>query len=236
MVKVANTINQKIKEPVKNTVLNPSWWQDKVIESSFNSQSVVSLSASNEWDYNIFSQEGVISQSYVPPNILRMLYMEQKFDIESKVKITGNPGSILDIDITSGTYKVNLGEIISVYSSIKGGGLTLGVGIKKPSKLSNFDYIVDKHSLSSTWRGLAYTYRQEGVDVIDDPYENVESKVITSLQCKTQTIKTLGIVVAAAAIVGAPYLVPAVEALPVALSEAIPAVVGFLTKVLAFAQ
>jgi len=216
MVKVANTINQKIKDPVKNTVLNPSWWQDKVIKASKTSQSVLSLSASNEWDFNLFSQEGVIAQSYVPPNILRMLYMEQKFDIESKVKITGNPGSILDIDITSGTYKVNLGEKISVYSSIKGGGLTLGVGIKKPSELPGFDYIVEKNSLSSTWRGLAHTYRKEGVDVIDDPYENVESKVITSLECNTQTIKSEGILVltvgTALALTGIPAVI---EALPV---------------------
>jgi hypothetical protein len=144
MVKVANTINQKIKDPVKKTILNPSWWQDKVIQASKTSQSVLSLSASNEWDFNLFSQEGVIAQSYVPPNILQMLYVEQKFDIKPKVKITGNPGSFMDFDVTSGTWKVNLGEKLSLFTSLKGGGMTLGVGIKKPGDDTPHDYLVDK--------------------------------------------------------------------------------------------
>jgi hypothetical protein len=216
VVTIGNTINQKIIDPIKNTVLNSEWWQEKIIESSFSSQKIVSFSASSEWDLNLFSQEGIIAQSYSPPNILKYLYVEQEFNINSKLKITGNPGSILDIDITSGTYKVNLGEKISVYSSIKGGGLTLGVGIKKPSELPGFDYMVEKNSLSSTWRGLSHTYRKEGVDVIDDQYENVESKVITSLECNTQTIKSEGIIVLAVGTALALTGIPAIiEVLPV---------------------
>jgi len=220
MVKVANTIDQKIKDPVQNTILNPSWWQDKVIQASKTSQSVLSLSASNEWDINLFSQEGVIAHSYVPPNILRMLYVEQKFDINPKVKITGNPGSLMDFDVTSGTWKVNLGEKLSIFSSIKGGGITLGVGIKKSGDSTPHDYLVDKHSLSSTWRGLTQTFRQEGIDVQKDlSNEDLESKIITTLACETQTIKTEGILVTAAvtviALTGIPALVAAVEILPV---------------------
>jgi hypothetical protein len=197
-VTLGNTINQKIIEPVQNTVLNPSWWQEKVIESSFNSQSIVSLSASNEWDLNLFSQEGIIAQSYSPPNILKVLYVAQELNINPKAKITRNPGSFMDIDLTSGTWTMNLGKKISLFTSLKGGGLALGVGIKKPGEGTGtpHDYLVDKHSLSATWRGLTHTYRQEGVDILKElSTEELESKLIKNLKCQTQTIKTEGILV-----------------------------------------
>ena len=232
MVKLANTINQKIKDPVQKTILNPSWWQDKVIQASKTSQSVLSLSASNEWDFNLFSQEGVIAQSYVPPNILRMLYVEQKFDIKPKVKITGNPGSLMDFDVTSGTWKVNLGEKLSIFSSIKGGGITLGVGIKKPGQGIEENYRLNKHSLSSTWRGLTHTYRQEGVKIAKQlSTEDLEIKTIKTLECRTQTIKTEGILITAGALLGISELlalaVPALEALP-----ALPVIGTFLKEAL----
>ncbi len=235
-VSLVNAFNQKVKEPVQNTVLNPVWWQEQVVEASKTSQPVLSLSASNEWDFNLFSQEGVIAQSYVPPNILKMLYVGQEFNIKPKAKVTANPGSILDIDITSGTYKVNLGEKLSIFSSIKGGGITVGVGIKRSDTHSPHDYLVDKHSLSSTWRGITHTYRQEGTNIDKKvSNEDLEVKKISTLVCETQTIKTEGILIVVGAILGISELyalaVPVVEALP-----ALPVIGTLLREALSGAQ
>lgn len=72
--------------------------------------------------------------------------------------------------------------------------MTLGVGIKKPGERTPHDYLVDKHSLSATWRGLTHTYRQEGVNIQKElSTEELESKLITNLKCQTKTIKTEGI-------------------------------------------
>ncbi len=77
-----------------------------------------------------------------------MLYAAQKVYIDPKAKITSNPGSLLDIDVTSGTYTLNVNKNVSLFSTLKGGGMTLGVGLKEPSQ--RFNYEVGKHSLSST--------------------------------------------------------------------------------------
>ena len=204
-----NTIKEKVIEPIETTVLSSQWWYDKFSElptspkPAFFDQQVLSLSASKEWDLNLFSQEGVIAHSYAPPNILSMFYAAQDLNIGQKEKVTSNPGSFLDIDVTSGTYTLNPTKNLSIYSSIKGGGVTLGVGIKESNITLISDYDVNKHSVSATWRGLSYTARQETVFRVDElSSEEMETQIITTQKCDTKTIKTEGILVAALAATG----------------------------------
>ncbi|MBS3751582.1 MAG: hypothetical protein KGY39_08780, partial [Anaerolineales bacterium] len=204
---------KEVKEKAKNSALNAEWWQDRIRNFATTKQSVLSLSASKEWEFNILEQDGFIIQSY-PKNLLSMLYVNQKIDVDGKGKITVNPGSLVDYDITSGTWTVNLTDRFNVFTTLKGGGVSWGVGIKKPTKLLEADYQVDKHVLGATYRGLTHSFRSEAVTVYpDEDAENVDGKTIYTLEAKTQTIKWLGVLVAVGAVVGIGEVVAAAGAL-----------------------
>ena len=103
-ISIGNTINEKVIEPVKNTVLSEEWWQDKAKKfgKRILDQKVFSISASDQWDVNMYSQAGVITQS-TPYN---MFFVNQTLKLNTKLKLTGNPGSFSDVDVTSGTFTI----------------------------------------------------------------------------------------------------------------------------------
>ncbi len=173
----------------------------------------------------MFPQEGIVTHTYIPPNILKLFYISQDYKIAPKVKVTANPGGILNIDVTSLTETLRLNKNISLFSSLKKGGIAIGLGVKKPEDMYGYDYVEDKHSLTTSWKGLIYTYQKDGVNVIDRKSNNdFEYKLIDTLQCDTKTIRSEGILITAGAALGISEL----AAGAVALGEAVPVIGGLL--------
>jgi len=192
------TIDQRVSEPsIWQKLSNPHWWQSKIkeIAGSINNQSIYSLSASDKWDINIYSQAGVIAQTS-PYN---MVYLNQRLNLGDKVKVTGNPGSLFDIDVTSETATLNITKNLNIFGSANGGAF--GISQKRPGEMGH-DYMVDKYSLGWGQYGLTLTYQQEGVDVVMDSEKgNYTVKNIAFMACETNTLRTKGLVLIGGAIV-----------------------------------
>jgi hypothetical protein len=182
---------QEVNEPsLWQKITDPIWWQTKIkeIAEGINNQSIYSLSASDKWDINMYSQAGVLAQT-TPYN---MIYVNQRLKLGDKVKVTGNPGSLFDIDVTSQTATLNVTENLSIFGSANGG--TFGVGQKRAGEMGH-DYIVDKYSLGWGQYGPTLTYRQEGVDVVlANEEENFNVKNVSYIACETNTLRTEGLV------------------------------------------
>ncbi|MFV1948902.1 MAG: C39 family peptidase [Anaerolineales bacterium] len=155
---------------------------------------LLSLSAKAAWDFHIFSQEGAILSTNTPHELLQIYYMTQKFSIEPKAVVTVNPGSLIDFYFTSGTGSVKLTKNLSY---IFGPG-EWGYSINKPSQNSEFDYILTKHLIGLSLKGITYKFIEE--EVFIDPNKTTDQyqvKLISSVKCETKTIKTEGIILAA---------------------------------------
>ena len=190
-------------------ITDPLWWKEKAREygEKVQDQKVFSVSASDHWDINMYSQAGVIAQS-TPYN---MLYVNQTLNVGYKEKLTGNPGSFADVDVTSGTLTMNMTENLSVFGSINGG--TAGYGVERPGGVAH-DYIVDKVTLGLTPQGPTITYRQEGVNrQLKNEEENFEVKGVTTIACNTYTLRTEGLVLIGGVIVLAILAGPEILAL-----------------------
>jgi len=192
-------------------ISDPEWWQEKVKEAGkkLQDQKIISLSASDKFDFSVYSQAGLIG--YSTP--VDLFFANQNFIVDEKVKVTGNPGSIADVDVISQTITVNLTKDISVFGSLQ--GLTVGFGKRRSeaTPLDNED-IVDKHSFGLTAGGITHTYRQETTEVdYVNKEENYEVKSVTTIACETQTIRTVGLVLIGGTIVVAALLGPEILAL-----------------------
>jgi len=181
-------INEKVIEPVKRTLNNP----DQILKLINPSKlpKLLSLSARETWDFNLFTQEGLVAGTYLPPNLLQLFYMEQKFNIEQKAVLTLNPGSLINYDFTTAKGSVKFNEDVSY---IFGPG-EMGFSIKSNNDEIKYDYSVAKHSIQFSWRGLTYKYKEEGV-IVQKPIDGVHVKFVNTLKCDTKTIKSEGILV-----------------------------------------
>jgi len=181
-------INEKVIEPVKRTLKNPEEILKLINPSKL--PKMMSLSARETWDINLFTQEGMVARTYLPPNFWQLFYMEQKLNIEQKAVLTLNPGSLINYDITTAKGSVKFNEDISY---IFGPG-EMGFSIKGQDDKAGYDYTVTKHSIQITWRGLTYKYKEEGV-VVQEPIDGVHVKFVNTLKCDTKIIKFEGILV-----------------------------------------
>jgi len=188
ILKALKGIDEKVIEPVKGYLKNP-----EEILKLFNPSKLpklLSLSARETWDFNFFTQEGMVARTYLPPNFWQLFYMEQKLNIEQKAVLTLNPGSLINYDITTAKGSVKLNEDVSY---IFGPG-ELGFSVKNYSKEPRYDYSVTKHSIQITIGGLTYKYKEEGV-IVQKPIDGVHVKFVNTLKCDTKTIKSEGILV-----------------------------------------
>lgn len=155
---------------------------------------ILSLSAKAAWDFNIFSQEGAILSTNTPPGMWQLFYMTQKFRVEPKAVVTVNPGSLVNFYFTSGTGSVKLTKNLSYIF----GPNEWGFSIKKPSQSSEFDYLLTKHLIGLSLKGITYKFMEE--EVFIDPNKTTDQyqvKFVSSVTCETKTIKTEGIILAA---------------------------------------
>ncbi|MCJ7715364.1 MAG: hypothetical protein MUO54_02435, partial [Anaerolineales bacterium] len=183
-----HSINENVITPYKFYRENPDEILKLVNPGSL--PKILSVSARETWDFNLFTQEGILAGTYVPPNLLQLFYMEQKFNIEQKAVFTINPGSLINYDFTAATGSVKLGKNISY---IFGPG-EMGFSFKRFQDNPDFDYLQAKHSFQVTWRGLTYKHKEERV-IIDKELSSDEYqvKLVGISKCETKTIKTEGV-------------------------------------------
>jgi len=156
------------------------------------SRNLVSISAHKDVSFNYFVEEGVITSTITPPNLLKLLYIEQKYKINEKVVVTAFPGGVIDINISTGTCKVNLRDT-SLFLSKSG---EFGFSRKKDINNKEYQYIVDKHIFLLKIDGFVYKYKEEGVVYKkSDPGGKYEVKEVETLQCIIKTIRTEGLLV-----------------------------------------
>jgi len=151
-----------------------------------------SLSAYKDLEFDMFKENGIVIDSYTPPNILNLLYMEQKLSIQPKVVVTAFPGGPFDLNISSKSLKMKVGNF-ALFGTQRGeiGFLT----ITDPQD-SNYHYIVDKHSIIFAFNGITYKYKKEGVKESEKlSNDQLDIKEVETLQCKLKTIKTEGLLV-----------------------------------------
>ena len=175
------TLRQKISDPL--------WWQSliKKIANNINDQHVYSLSASDKWEIDIYSQAGALTQTR-PYNVL---YLSQKLQLENKLKVTGNPGSVFDFDLTSQTITMKISDNVRLSGSKLGG--TVGLSQKRTGEMGH-DYVLETVSIGWGPYGPTLTYRQEGVDLLlVNEEENFNVKNISYLTCETNTFRTEGL-------------------------------------------
>ena len=208
-----NTVLPVDEDPSKPTLRqrlsDPIWWQDliKEIAKNINDQRVYSLSASDKWEIDTYSQAGVLAQTS-PYNIL---YLNQKLQLGNKIKVTGNPGSLFNIDLTSQTITLKLTDNMRISGSKIGG--TFGVSQKRAGEMGH-DYLVDKYSIGWGRYGPTLTYRQEGVDVVlVNEKENFNVKNVSYIACETNTFRTEGLLLIGGLIVLGVLIGPEIIAL-----------------------
>jgi len=192
LVRTLEGIHDEFIEPVEYYKKNPDELL-KVINFE-KLPKLLSISARESWDFDLFTQEGMVAGTYLPPNLLRVFYMKQKLNIEQKAVLTVNPGALINYDITTAKGSVKLGKDISY---IFGPG-EMGFSLKKYDKESEYDYSVTKHSIQASLRGWAYKFKEEGIWLDqENSTEDFQTKLISTLKCETKTIKTEGILVLA---------------------------------------
>ena len=152
----------------------------------------MSISAHKDVSLDLLADEGVITSTIIPPNLLKLLYLEQTIRINEKVVVTAFPGGVIDINISSGTFKLNLRDI-SIFLSRSG-----EFGFSRNKGVYNKEYhnIVDKHIFLLNIEGLTYKFKQEGVVYKkSDPDKKYEVKEVETLQCIIKTIRTEGLLI-----------------------------------------
>ncbi|NQS90819.1 MAG: C39 family peptidase, partial [Chloroflexi bacterium] len=202
-IKALTLIQEKVFDPIEFFKNHP----DQVLKTIKADQlpKFLSVSAKAAWDFNLFSQEGMLVNTNLPPGIWQIFYMQQKFKLEQKAVVTVNPGSLVDFYFTSASGSVKLTKNLSY---IFGPG-EMGISIKKGPDDERFDYSQSKHSIEISLQGWSYKHKKEGVKKDDFlSTKDYEIKQVTTLACETRTMKTEGILLAT--IVGVVFLETAV--------------------------
>jgi hypothetical protein len=185
-------INEKVIEPVKGYLKNPEDILKLINPSKL--PKLLSLSARETWDFNLFTQEGMVARTYLPPNFWQLFYMEQKLNIEQKAVLTLNPGSLINYDITTAKGSVKFNEDISY---IFGPG-EMGFSRRINSEDPYYDHFQTKHSVKILWNGLTYKYLEEGIYFNENnSLDSIQSKLVSVLKCDTKTLRMEAIIVLA---------------------------------------
>ena len=152
----------------------------------------LTLSADEKWDLLFWRKDEVVFRSISPPNILGLFYVSQKLKGGEKAVVNFNPGGFIDFSITSGNGSVNLLNNLSYLF----GPNEYGIKIKDSNQSTGdpYDYENYKHTLSLSINGITYSYKHEGVVIINkDEKKNIEAKLVKTIEYKKTQIKTEGI-------------------------------------------
>lgn len=166
--------------------------------SSNESTNLVSISAYKGVNIDLLTENGVVTGSFSPPNILNLLYMEQTLSIQPKVVVTAFPGGPFDFNISSRKVTIRFGDV-SLFGSLSG---EFGFSQKIYPKRSGFDYKQIKQSFMISAAGITYKVKDEGIEIVSDKQNSqVDVKMVHTLDCKIITIKTIGLAIIAIGIV-----------------------------------
>jgi hypothetical protein len=138
------------------------------------------------------TKEGLVINAFQPPNLLNLFYIQQEFKIAPKMVVTIHPEGLMDVNLTSKTLSMKVGEM-TVFSALDGG---FGFTLKVDPDRSKYDYLLSKHSFRFLGPNLVYHQSVEGVViVVDKSNETSKVKEVNTLVCKTTTFRTWGVLV-----------------------------------------
>jgi hypothetical protein len=191
---------QKFRDYLVEHVVRPYQKYSKRPESVFEDipkkliPPFLTLSASEKWDLIFWRKDEAVIRSFCPPNILGLFYVRQKLKGGEKAVVVLNPDGFIDFNITSGNGSVDLFSNLSYLF----GPQEFGIKIKDSNQLSDdiYDYENYKHTLSLSINGITYSYKHEGIVIINkDENKNTESRLVKTIEYKKTRIKTEGILI-----------------------------------------
>lgn len=151
-----------------------------------------SYSVYEEAPLNLLSEDGILVNAYQPSWFLDLFYTQQELAIGPKVVITSYPDGLMNLNLSSKSWSMKIGET-TIFASLNG---EFGFAYKMGKDNSQYNYKISKHSFGFGNDGLTYKSKIEG-NVIDNEKTNnqVEVKEVKTLKCQITTIRSLGILV-----------------------------------------
>jgi hypothetical protein len=190
--KVISKINKKLNWLRNKSESVREWIYERLSEVEL--PPYLSLSAGKTWDYNLFTQGGIVTNTYRPPNLLKFFYMEQNIDLAPSIVITANPDGFVSYNLTSGKGKIRLFDKFKYIFGFSENGISTKTTDNLPSY--EIDYIEENYLLRIDRKGITTIYKKQSVDIIDrDESANVIVKKVSTLQCNTRTISLEGILI-----------------------------------------